>query len=337
LTDTQRLGRHRQAPPEESRLAKGHHRTRLAAIVITAVVAVIIVVSSMLYIAGGPTRAHPASQGSRLPAAADSVIGVYTHDSPESYAGVTTFTTTTGVKPNIVVYYSGWLETFRAAFAATASREGAVPLIQMNPTHASVAAIASGKYDAYLKTYAEAVRAYGHPVILSFGHEMNGSWYTWGYKHTSPVTFVAAWQHIVNVFREQKVRNVTWLWTINTIHKQNGVPAPGPWWPGSSYVNLIGIDGYYTSPSSVFASVFGPTIVYVRTLTHDPILITETSVTPAADQPAKIANLFAGIRLYGLRGFVWFDSVDKVDWRLSTPAAIAAFRHYAETYRSDAS
>jgi hypothetical protein len=250
---------------------------------------------------------------------------------------VTAFTNLTRVKPNMVVYYSGWLEPFQAGFAATVAREGAVLLIQMNPTDASVAAVASGKYDAYLETYAEAVRAYRHPVILSFGHEMNGSWYTWGYKHTSPVVFVAAWQHIVNVFRTQKAHNVTWLWTINAIHPQNGVPAPGPWWPGSSYVNWIGIDGYYTSPSSVFASVFGPTIVYVRTLTHDPILITETSATPAAGQPTKIANLFAGIRLYDLLGFVWFDSVDKVDWRLRTPAAIAAFRHYAETYRSDAS
>jgi hypothetical protein len=250
---------------------------------------------------------------------------------------MTTFTAITGVKPNIVVYYSGWLEPFQAGFATTVDREGAVLLVQMNPTDASVAAVASGRYDKYLETYADAVRSYRHPVILSFGHEMNGNWYTWGYKHTSPAVFVAAWRHIVNVFRAQKVRNVTWLWTINTIHKQNGVPSPGPWWPGSSYVNWIGIDGYYTKPSSVFASVFGPTIVYVRTLTHDPILITETSATPAADQPTKIANLFAGIRLYGLLGFVWFDSVDKVDWRLSTPAAIAAFRHYAETYRSDAS
>ena len=337
MTDTQRLGRHRQAPPEESRLAKGHHPTRPAAILITAGVAVIIIVFSVLYIAGRPARVHSPSQGSRVPAAADSVIGVYTHDSPASYAGVTTFTNLTQVKPNMVVYYSGWLEPFQAGFAATVAREGAVLLIQMNPTDASVAAVASGKYDAYLETYAEAVRAYRHPVILSFGHEMNGSWYTWGYKHTSPAVFVAAWQHIVNVFRTQKAENVTWLWTINAIHQKNGVPAPGPWWPGSSYVNWIGIDGYYTSPSSVFASVFGPTIVYVRAFTHDPILITETSATPAVGQPAKIANLFAGIRLYDLLGFVWFDSVDKVDWRLSTPAAIAAFRHYAETYRSDAS
>jgi mannan endo-1,4-beta-mannosidase len=250
---------------------------------------------------------------------------------------VTTFTTVTQVKPNMVVYYSGWLEPFQVGFAATAAREGAVLLVQMNPTDTSVAAVASGEYDTYLKTYAEGVRAYGHPVILSFGHEMNGNWYTWGYKHTSPTVFVAAWRHIVNLFRAQKVRNVTWMWTINTIDKNSRIPSPGPWWPGSSYVNWVGIDGYYTSPSSVFASVFGPAIVYVRTLTHDPILIAETSVTPATNQPAKIANLFAGIHLYGLLGFVWFDSVDKVDWRLSTPAAIAAFRHYAETYRSDAS
>jgi mannan endo-1,4-beta-mannosidase len=331
LTDTQRLGRHRQASAEKSRLAREHRGRRLTVTIIGAGLTVIITVSLALYIAGYPKKA-PSSPHGVLPATVGSVIGLYTHESPASYAQVATFTAATRVKPNIVVYYSGWLEPFQAGFAATVDHEGAVPLVQMNPTDASVAAITSGDYDTYLETYAEAVRAYKHPVILSFGHEMNGTWYTWGYKHTSPAVFVAAWRHIVNVFRAEKVRNVTWLWTINAIHKQNGVPAPGPWWPGSSYVNWIGIDGYYTSPSSVFASVFGPTIVYVRTLTHDPILITETSATPAADQPAKIANLFTGIRLYGLLGFVWFDSVDKVDWRLSTPAALAAFRREAATY-----
>ena len=57
--------------------------------------------------------------------------------------------------------------------------------------------IASGSYDGYLSAYAEAVRAYRHPVILSFGHEMNGNWYSWGYRNTSPAVFVAAWRHIV--------------------------------------------------------------------------------------------------------------------------------------------
>ena len=78
-----------------------------------------------------------------------------------------------------------------------------MPLVQMNPTKTSVAAIAAGRYDSYLTDYAKAVRAYHRPVILSFGHEMNGHWYTWGYTHTSPKIFVAAWRHIVTVFRAQ--------------------------------------------------------------------------------------------------------------------------------------
>jgi hypothetical protein len=243
----------------------------------------------------------------------------------------------TGVKPRVVVYYSGWMEPFKASFATTVAREGAVPLVQMNPTRTSVAAIAAGHYDDYLSAYAKAVRAYHHPVILSFGHEMNGYWYTWGYTHTSPAVFVAAWRHIVSVFRASGAQNVTWLWTINTIHKKTRVPSPRPWWPGGSYVNWVGIDGYFTNSSSVFASVFGPTIVYVRSMTHKPIFITETSASPASSQPAKITELFAGIHLYGLLGFVWFNSVDRVDWRLNSPAAIAAFRRGVERYENTAS
>ncbi len=73
--------------------------------------------------------------------------------------------------------------------------------MQIDPTGISIAAIASGHYDSYLSSYAEAVRAYRHPVILSFGHEMNGYWYSWGYLHTPPAAFVAAWRHIVTLFR----------------------------------------------------------------------------------------------------------------------------------------
>ncbi len=264
-----------------------------------------------------------------LPTNPSSYIGLY---APDSNAQVKAFATGTGVQPRVLVYYSGWPEPFRAGFAAAAAKEGAVPLVQMNPTHISIAAIASGRYDTYLHAYAEAVRAYRQPVILSFGHEMNGYWYSWGNSHTPPVDFVAAWRHIVTLFRKLGTQNVTWLWTINTIHEQSRVPSPGPWWPGSSYVNWVGIDGYYTSSSSVFTSLFGPTIVTVRALTHDPILIAETSATPASEQPTKIANLFAGVHLYGLLGFVWFDTADQVDWRLTSPAAFAAFRRGAQTY-----
>jgi mannan endo-1,4-beta-mannosidase len=206
----------------------------------------------------------------------------------------------------------------------------------MDPDKISLAGIAAGKYDAYLFEYAEAVRAYRHPVIVSFGHEMNGTWYTWGYKNTSPATFVAAWRHVVKTFRALGANNVTWLWTVNIINDTPGgnIPRPNPWWPGSSYVTWVGIDGYYLKPNWQFAPLFGPTIAAVHGLTGDPILIAETGAIPTAGQPAKIADLFAGIHRYGLLGFVWFNATNTrhQDFSVNGSAAIAAFHKGASTY-----
>lgn len=232
----------------------------------------------------------------------------------------------------MIPYYSGWLEPFQKHFAVTVAEHGAVPLVQMDPTGISLAAIAAGQYDTYLTVYAEAVRSFRHPVIVSFGHEMNGSWYSWGYRHTSPAVFVAAWRHIVSVFRSLAARNVTWLWTVNILHPAHNTPSPAPWWPGKSYVTWVGIDGYYFESSQTFASLFGPTIVAVRALTKKPVFIAETAAVRAS-QPAKIADLFAGTRQYGVLGFVWFDTGHIEDWRLTGPRAIAAFRRGAQTYR----
>ena len=75
----------------------------------------------------------------------------------------------------------------------------------------------------------------------------------------------------------------------------------------------------------------------MRKLTLDHILITETAASPTAGQPAKIANLTAGVRDYGLLGFVWFDIDKKQDWRLTSPAAVTAFGRDARTLTSPAS
>jgi mannan endo-1,4-beta-mannosidase len=277
-----------------------------------------------------PRRSY---QPTALPTIPASYFGLYADRVPASYAAVTSFTQATGVRPKLVVYYSGWFEPFSASFAEAAAERGAVPLIQINPAGVSVAAIASGHYDSYLTAFAKAVRAYRHPVLLSFGHEMNGGWYSWGYRHTAPKVFVAAWQHIVSVFRSVGARNVTWMWTVNTIEKKgNQIPNPAAWWPGNSYVNWVGIDGYFHKASAQFASVFGPTIVAMRELTRDPILISETGAAPDIGQAAKIASLFAGVHAAGLLGFVWFDTIGNADYRITSPASITALRRGAKTY-----
>ena len=309
--------------------------TAVAAVLTIAVVALL-----TAWFAQRPSPAvhtDPPPMNFTLPTTPGSYLGVYGRGVPISYDGVNAFTATTRIKPRLVVYYSGWFEPFKAGFALTAAQHGAVPLVQINPTRISLAAIAAGKYDDYLTSYAEAVRSYHHPVILGFGHEMNGNWYSWGYRHTRPTVFVAAWRHIVTLFRELRVHNVTWLWTVNVIHRGGGIASPAAWWPGRRYVTWVGLDGYYYKPSWTFAPLFGPTIAVVRKLTKDPILIAETSVAPTTDQPAKIVDLFAGVRLYGLLGFVWFNSVHNEDWRLNNATAIAAFRRGAKTYHQPAS
>ncbi len=258
---------------------------------------------------------------------------MYRGEVPTSYAGVTAFTRATGVRPDVVAYYSGWLEPFQARFATTAAAHGAVPLVQMDPDGISLKAIAAGRYDTYLTAFAAAVRSYRKAVILDFAHEMNGWWFSWGYRHSSPAAFVAAWRHIVTLFRGLDVRNVTWLWTVNIIDKRcRCILPPAPWWPGSSYVTWVGIDGYYYKSSWSFAPLFGPTIRALRALSHAPILIAETGASPIAGKPAKIADLFAGIRAYGLLGFVWFDATGIRNWSLDTAAAVAAFRRGAKTF-----
>jgi mannan endo-1,4-beta-mannosidase len=257
---------------------------------------------------------------------------VFEPTSPQSYGQVSGFGTAIGRKPNVALYFSGWPVPFKSWFAGRAWANGAVPAVQIDPERISVAAIAAGRYDSYLRSYAAAVRSYGHPVIIGFGHEMNGWWFSWGYRHTSPAQFVAAWRHIVNVFRAQGASNATWLWTINIIDTQGGIEPPAPWWPGSSYVNWVGIDGYYYKPSWTFAPLFGPTIKAVRALTRDPILISETAAGNA-DQPTKITNLFAGTRAYGLLGFVWFNVDKEQSWQVTSPAAVAAFRRGARVYQ----
>ena len=184
-----------------------------------------------------PTQ--PPAARAPLPPSLASYVGVYEPGSPPGYQPVAEFAQAAcppGKPPNLAGYYSGWAEPFQTSFAEQAHAHGAIPYVQIDPTQASVPAIARGVYDIYLRTYADSVRDYGHAVVIGFGHEMNTSRYSWGYGHVRPQVFVAAWRHIVTLFHSEGADNVTWLWTIN-----QEVPGTGnisDWWPGPSLRHL---------------------------------------------------------------------------------------------------
>jgi hypothetical protein len=264
------------------------------------------------------------------------LLGFYAPPMPRSDLPLRSFARRTGTKPALAVYYSSWGEPFRTDFANTVARRGGAPLVQIEPSTVSMTQITDGSQDPYLISYAKAVRAFGHPVVLSFGHEMNGAWYNWGYRHVPPAEFAAAWRYIVDVFRAQGADNVTWLWTVNVYaDAASQIANPEPWWPGDNYVDWVGLDGHYTTVGEDFANVFSPMIASVRAFTAKPVLVSETAIGPAAGQAADMNDLFAGVKDNGLIGLVWFDAEGNEDWRLQTPSALDAFAVAARRYGFD--
>jgi mannan endo-1,4-beta-mannosidase len=259
-----------------------------------------------------------------------SYLGVFEPGAPPDFSATASFTQAARRQPNLLGYYSGWAEPFDTQFAEVLRKHGIIPFVQIDPTDAVVAQIAAGTYDDYLRSYADSVGDYGHAVVIGFGHEMNASWYSWGYGHVKPSVFVAAWRHIVTLFRQEGADNVTWLWTIQADGSGTGPIAS--WWPGTQFVSWVGIDGYYGHPSDTFASVFGKTIDQVRTFTSQPVLLSETAVGLEDNPFVNIGNLFHGMASYKTLGLVWFDkdqhgSIQHQDWRIEDdPLALPSFQ-----------
>ena len=243
--------------------------------------------------------------------------------SPRNYVGIVSynvpeFDRTCGCSPNVAVHYLHIGGSIDMGAAYSILDTGAVPLLELEPYGLSLAAISSGSEDAWLTKYARAVSSLHSPVIMSFAPEANGNWYSWGYPNVRPSAVISAWRHVVTVFREAGEHNVRWAWIMNV--QFAGSENIGILWPGNAYVNILGIDGYFTAPAT-FQGFFGPTIVAMRALSSDPLLITETAASPSAGKADALSQIAAGVAQYGLIGFIWFDihqhgSITRQDWSL---------------------
>lgn len=290
----------------------------------------------------GPSGKTPTTAaGSSSPAAVvakvpDSppLIGAFEPGVP-SYAGITQFTSVTKVHPRVVLYYSSWGEPFQEGFAATAWNHGAYTFAQLEPGGTTLAKIAAGNSDPYLARLAAQVRAFRHPVLMSFAHEMNGTWYSWGKNHATPAQFIASWRHVVQAFRNAGARNVTWVWDVNDVNNAFSTPL-SDWWPGGAWVDWAGVDGYFYLQSDTYANVLGSTITQIRMFTHDPVIIGETAVGPGPSAVTQVRQLMSAVTSDHLAGLIWFDEKQSrppyhLDWRLADDSAAAlAFRQGAQ-------
>jgi hypothetical protein len=278
------------------------------------------------------TRAADTTQVQRY---AQQYVGVVSND-------IAAFDMRCRCQPNVAIHYISMGGPVSMTLAKQVLAARAVPVLELEPYGIPLTRIIAGHEDAWLTQYAEAVRSLKAPVIMSFAPEANGSWYQWGFRHTLAKVYVRAWRHVVTVFRKAGARRIKWAWIMNRGFLQGERLAL--LWPGRSYVNMLGIDGYFKNPKDSFRDLFVPTITDMRKLSSDPIVITETAAGPTADKLRAVRQLVADVAAYHLAGFIWFDihqhgDPTHQDWRIETnPQALAAYRQaikrYASTVRS---
>jgi mannan endo-1,4-beta-mannosidase len=203
-----------------------------------------------------------------------------------------------------------------------------------------LADVISGRYDSYIREFAEAARSWGHPFFLRYDWEMNGNWFPWGetVNENNPGEYVAAWRHVHDIFASVGATNATWAWCPYA-EVDRHFAALAPLYPGDEYVDWTCMDGFNwgsnpTNPHSWkgFKEIFGPTY---RKLTKQiapgkPVVLAEMASTGHGRAKAEwIRDMFQELQtnFRRIRGMIWFDQVDRgVDWPLeNSPRAARAF------------
>jgi hypothetical protein len=196
----------------------------------------------------------------------------------------------------------------------------------------SLGRIIAGDYDGYLTEFAEAARAWGNPFFLRFDWEMNGNWLPWGegVNGNNPGEFVAAWQHVHDIFTAVGATNVSWVWCPYAFPTGPLAPLKRAY-PGNAYVDWTCLDGYnwgrntvnphpWRSFDAIFHHAYDQVVKSVAP--KKPMLLAEVASGGSARAKARwISQMFKALRTSyrRIRGLIWFDQVDRgVQWQIET-------------------
>jgi hypothetical protein len=258
--------------------------------------------------------------------------GTFTHGAPESHSVMNDFNAMVGRKAEIWHTYKNFDKTLFPYDTVGRSHEaGGLPMITLEPWGRSLRGIARGDHDDYLKAGARQAVELGKPILLRFAHEMNGDWYPWsvGKNGNTAGDYIAAWRHVVRVFRNAGANNVKHVWAPNVGSFANA-------WPGDEYVDYLGLDGYnfgakYNSWES-FEQVFDGSYRSITRLSGKPLIITEFGANQeGGDKAAWVRHALAHSTLAKyprIRALVHFnEDRDGTDWRVdSSGASLSAYR-----------
>lgn len=279
----------------------------------------------------GTVSAHPP------PAAANRIaLGVYIRGVEEDPGRLDRYAEQVGRRPAIVGAYKRWdVRPFHPPELREIASRGAIPMVSWEPWGADdrgfrLSAIARGRHDAYVRRSAREAKQWGGPILLRFGQEMNGSWATWqrGVDGATGPRFVAAWRHLVKVFRQVGADNVQWVWCP---YVDNGKLPFLRFYPGERWLDWVALDGFnWGAPKAwqSFSDVFDRSYRKLASLTSKPIMIAEAGSGEGGGSKARWLHRALSRqlpRLKRVRAVVWFSATDGSDFRVdSSPTALAA-------------
>jgi beta-mannanase len=222
----------------------------------------------------------------------------------------------TGRTPAIIDHFMAWSSTngapltFPTSYVDRIAGQGAVPMITWQPSQQGLARVPSeatqqpafdlqsitdGSHDQFITQWAEAAKADGHTVYVRLMHEMNGNWYPWGYgvNGQTPAQYVAAFQHVVNIFHQVGATNVQFVWCVATqASAKPGAPSVAAFFPGDAYVSWVAMDGYNRSlkKQKTFADIFTNDYTTLTQISNRPVMIAEMGTIDVPGNPQAKAQ-----------------------------------------------
>ena len=216
--------------------------------------------------------------------------------------------------------------------------------VAINQPDCSWQAIGSGRHDKYLTQFAKDAAAYHHPFVLRILHEMDGTWYPWGYSvngNTNPAEYVTAYRHIVDLFRKEEAANVQFVWCPCVLNP-GGIRKYGAMlkqaYPGDDYVDWVALDGYSSSRNDwkSLQEVFQPSYDFITGFSARPMILWELGAMENPADPMGRANwIKQGFLTVIPKQFpkvmvvVWFNAKDgsgRVFSLQTSPNAVAAWK-----------
>jgi hypothetical protein len=257
---------------------------------------------------------------------------------------LTSFGNQLGVHFSSAKWYLDWSDDFTPEIARGFQSQGAIPELDWQPQDngngISFNDVTAGKYDGYINNFARATRSLGSPIRINLAPEVNGNWEPWGIGNNgnNPDNFKAFYRYVVNKFRAQGASNVSWIFAPN-IHYWGESASYADLYPGDSYVDFTGLDGYnwgttqsWSSWQS-FSDIFRSSYNDITSVSSKNVIITEFASTEVGGNKAQwILDMFRDVRgsFPRISGITWFNENKETDWRInSSDASMEAFKNGA--------